>query len=490
MKFFDEVHIKVKSWSGWDWIISGRREKHVPFGWPSWGNGWKWWSVIIVWTSNERTLMPYRYNLMYKAKDWMKGWSKEQYGADAENIYLKVPLWTIIKDTKTQQVIWSISEQDQEIEIAQWWKGGVWNMHFVTPQVQYPEIALHWEPGQQREITLELQLLADVALVWLPSVWKSSLINAVSNVKAKTAEYHFTTLVPNIWIVQHKSTSFTLIDVPWLIVWASSGKWLWIDFLRHILKSRVLCFMVDMSKYENWFKDFNMCRNEWCEYLLKKFPWSTISIKEKDNNICMELNDVAWEVLLEKIITRVANKSDVLQDDELAEDFMWVLAKYLQKWLDSEYWLPKDLVNKNVFWLSTVSRNGIDKRLDKIIGIVNNISISNTSHLEPSFSLIQDPEPKVTDITTKELEFLKDNNYLQEDQNLTKVKVREVFHTQIGYLSFVVPRWNQQAELRYRQKLDQQWHLGRLQWFGVKKWHILKVKSFYTWLDDKYILRD
>ncbi len=483
MKFFDEVTIKVKSWAWWNGIISWRREKHVPFGWPSGGNGWNWWSVVLQWTTNERTLMQYRYNVIYKADPGENWWSKEQYWKDAEDIILKVPLWTIVKHTKTWSIIWHITTEGEMLVLANWWKWWVWNMHFVTPQVQYPEIALYGEPWITKEITLELQLLADVALVWMPSVWKSSLINVVSNVKAKTAEYHFTTLIPNLWVVDHKKKSFILIDIPWLIEWASDWKWLWSDFLRHILKSRALSFMIDASKFESWWKDFWILFNELKNYLLERYEDSDIQLTLIDKKIYLEVKTKWWDVILRKAVYWIINKVDILWDTEIVQEVMdwWKL------YCHNETWISKKDIIENTYWLSAATREWVDNRLNQMITTVDNELIISKFEFE-KVEILHKIDISIKDITELEKEDLQAWGYLPADVDWSKIKVREVVHPQVGYLSYVVPWWNDQAELRYWRQLEKQWHLEWMWTVWAKKWHILKVISLYEGVNDKYIL--
>ncbi len=490
MKFFDEVNITVKSWSGGDWLISGRREKHVPFGGPAGGNGGNGWSIYLQGTSNERTLMKYRYNLMYRAKPGEKGWNKEQYGKDAEDLTLMVPLWTLIRQTKTWRIVGQITKEWEQLLLVKWWKWWVGNMQFVTPQVQYPEMALHGEPGHTLDITLELQLLADVALVWMPSVGKSSLINAVSNVKAKTAEYHFTTLIPNVGVVGHKSKSFVLIDIPGLIEWASDGKGLGSEFLRHILKSRALCFMIDAQKFEQGRNDFDILYNELYTYVLDKYPWAKINLVHKEELVVMELTDDQWSTIFSKALYWIVNKIDMLWDDDIIQEYNEGWNSHLReslKWLGLKApWFDATSLS---YPISAVTRIWVDNRLDSMIWVVDNQWLISTVDYE-AVTIEQEHIDSVNNITDTTLDELLDKGYLPEENENKKKKVREVNRAQVSYLANVVPRWNEQAEMRFWRQLDQQGHLDRMQDAGVKKWDILKVISWYHGVQDKFIMRE
>ena len=250
MQFYDEVKIHIQSGQWWNWIASWRRESGIPFGWPDGGDWWKWWNIKITSVKDENTLLPYKYIKNYKAQNWEPGRTKDQYWANWKDKTLIVPIWTIIKDTNTGDILYHFTK-DKESRIAlEGWEGWRWNIHFKTPVLQYPTFAMLWEPWHEREITLELQLLWDVALIGSPSVWKTSIINFVSHTKWKVAEYPFTTLIPNLWSVQTNNHNFNIIDIPWIIKWASDWKWLWNQFLRHIIKSRIFCFVCDIARYE------------------------------------------------------------------------------------------------------------------------------------------------------------------------------------------------------------------------------------------------
>ena len=427
---------------------------------------------------------------MYKAKPGERWGNKEQYGKDAEDLILQVPLGTLVRQTKTGAIVGQVTEEGEQLLLV---KGGKWwvgNMHFVTPQIQYPEMALYGEPGHSLWLTLELQLLADVALVGMPSVGKSSLINAVSNVKAKTAEYHFTTLIPNVGVVEHKKKSFVLIDIPGLIQGASDGKGLGSEFLRHILKSRALCFMLDANKFEQGRKDFDILFLELKNYILSKYKDASVNLVQQEKLIIMEVRDEEGEMLFSKAIYWIINKKDTLWDEELIQEYMDGRYNHVIKTLAEHDLKVKGTMLKNLTTvLSAATRQWIEPWLDQMIWIVDNDSLMSTIVYEP-VAIQKQVKESIKDITESILPELLEQWYLPEGQDHSKKKVREVNHSQVSYLSNIVPRWNDQAEMRYRRQLDQQ---GLLWWMShawVKKWDILKVISWYHGVKDQFILRE
>ncbi len=271
MQFYDEVRITVASGKGGDGIASGRRAPWIPLWWPSWWDGGDGGSVFFVASKDENTLIDYKYKKQFKAKPWEPGRTKDQYGAHGENLELIVPIGTMIKDTESWKLIAQLEHDKQKIEILKGGEGGLGNIHFKDAVNQYPNFYTLGEPGQEKEITLELQLLADVGLIGSPSVWKSSLINCMADVKAKVADYPFTTLVPNLGSVSVWDYRFNVIDIPGLIEGASEGKGLGNAFLRHVLKARVFAFVADLSRFESWIKETVGLFHEIIRYITNRF---------------------------------------------------------------------------------------------------------------------------------------------------------------------------------------------------------------------------
>lgn len=260
--FIDEVKLKLISGKWWDGIVSWRREKYIAKWWPWWWDWGKWWDVYIETDSNLNTLSDYRHRKVIKADSWESWWTNQMHWSDAQDLILRVPVWTIVKDADTWEVIADLDEENLRLLILKWWKWGFWNSHFCSSTRQAPAFAELWDEAQERNISLELKLVADIWIIWVPSAWKSSLISVITNVKPKIWDYPFTTLVPNLWVLEHKWKNLVLEDVPWLIPWAHEWKWLWINFLRHIERTWVLLHLLDLYKMDQIFQDYEDIRKE------------------------------------------------------------------------------------------------------------------------------------------------------------------------------------------------------------------------------------
>ena len=233
--FLDTAKISVKAGRGGDGMVAFRREKYVPNGGPWGGDGGKGGSVIFKVDEGLRTLMDFRYNRKFKAKNGEKGMTKGMHGRGAEDLIVSIPPGTTVRDAETGKVITDMVEDGQEFVVAHGGRGGRGNIRFATPRNPAPEIAENGEPGEERELQLELKILADVGLVGFPSVGKSTILSVVTAAKPKIGAYHFTTIVPNLGMVRTKSgESFAMADLPGLIEGASQGVGLGTQFLRHI----------------------------------------------------------------------------------------------------------------------------------------------------------------------------------------------------------------------------------------------------------------
>lgn len=179
-----------------------------------------------------------------------------------EDLILFVPVWTIIKDAKTLVKIADLTQNNTRFLIVKWGRWGYWNAHFVSSTRQAPKFAELWDIWEERDVVLELKLVADIGIIWVPSAWKSTLIWNITNVKPKIWDYPFTTIIPNLWVLEHKNKTLVLEDVPGLIPWASQWKWLWIDFLRHIERTKVLLHLLDMYRLDQVFDDYINIRKE------------------------------------------------------------------------------------------------------------------------------------------------------------------------------------------------------------------------------------
>jgi GTPase len=260
--FIDTAEITVKAGNGGKGVISFRREKFVPKGGPNGGDGGDGGDVVAVATAQLSTLMDFRYKKEYAAENGAPGGGGNKTGRNGAPILLKVPVGTIIRDAVTNEVIADLDHDGQTEVIARHGIGGRGNSHFATSTNQAPRHAEPGRPGEERRITLELKLLADVGLVGFPNAGKSTLISRISAAKPKIADYPFTTLVPNLGIVYiGTGRSFVVADIPGLIEGASQGKGLGHQFLRHVERSGVLCFLVDgtgddpLSDYQTLHKE-------------------------------------------------------------------------------------------------------------------------------------------------------------------------------------------------------------------------------------------
>lgn len=270
--FVDRVKIYVKGGDGGNGMVAFRREKYVPKGGPAGGDGGRGADVVFEVEEGLRTLMDFRYQRHFKATRGEHGMSKNQHGRGAKDMIVKVPPGTVVMDAETEAVIADLTEHGQRAVIAKGGRGGRGNTRFATPANPAPELSEHGEPGQEREVILELKLLADVGLVGFPSVGKSTLLSVVSSAKPKIAEYHFTTLVPNLGMVEtDDGRSFVMADLPGLIEGAHSGVGLGHQFLRHIERTRVIIHVIDMASTEGRdpINDYQTINKELEEYNLR-----------------------------------------------------------------------------------------------------------------------------------------------------------------------------------------------------------------------------
>lgn len=249
--FVDQVKVFVKAGDGGNGIVAYRREKYIPLGGPAGGDGGSGGDVIFKVDEGLNTLMDFRYQRHFKAKRGENGMSKGQHGKNSEPLILPVPPGTIVRDEDTGEVIADLTKHEQEAVIAKGGRGGRGNSRFATPRNPAPDFAENGEPGVERNLQIELKLIADVGLVGFPSVGKSTFISVVSAAKPKIADYHFTTLAPNLGVVETQDQrSFVLADLPGLIEGAHEGIGLGHQFLRHVERTRVIVHVIDMASTE------------------------------------------------------------------------------------------------------------------------------------------------------------------------------------------------------------------------------------------------
>lgn len=251
MKFIDEAKIEVVAGRGGNGAVSFRREKFVPRGGPDGGDGGRGGSVFAVADENVNTLVEYRFVKRYQAKNGEKGHGSDRYGAGADDIELKMPVGTVIRDTDTDEIVADLTHHGQRVCLARGGKGGLGNIHFKSSVNRAPKQSTPGEEGEARSLQLELKVLADVGLLGMPNAGKSTLIRAVSAARPKVADYPFTTLHPNLGVVRlDENHSFVMADIPGLIEGAAEGAGLGHRFLKHLARTGLLLHVVDLAPFD------------------------------------------------------------------------------------------------------------------------------------------------------------------------------------------------------------------------------------------------
>ncbi len=301
--FTDKAKIFIKAGKGGNGAISFRREKYVAAGGPDGGDGGKGGSVVFRVDPGMTTLTDFRYKRKYAAANGDDGSGKRQKGKTGEDIIIKVPMGTVVRDAESNRILADLSVPGKDVILARGGNGGWGNSHFATAVRQTPNFAKNGQPGDEREITLELKLLADVGLVGFPNVGKSTLLSRTTKADPKIANYHFTTLEPNLGVVDlgtHRS--FVMADIPGIIEGASEGVGLGHEFLRHIERTRILIHVVDVSGIEgrNPIEDFDIINDELSKY--------DMALEERPQIIA-------------------ANKTDIIQNPEAYEEFLAEMKK-------------------------------------------------------------------------------------------------------------------------------------------------------------------
>ncbi len=290
--FIDYVEIQVESGKGGDGCVSFRREKYVPKGGPDGGDGGRGGNIIVRANENLNTLLDYRYKRHYKAENGQPGGGALKTGRNGEDVILKVPVGTVIKNIEIDIVIFDLDEHGKEAVIAPGGRGGKGNDHFKSPTNQTPRNATPGQPGKKLKLALELKLLADVGLVGYPNAGKSTLLARVTAAKPKIADYPFTTLIPNLGIVKlHDYRTLVMADIPGIIEGASEGKGLGVQFLRHIQRTAILLFLIDGFAFD---------------------------VEETDGNLYRELEKYDPD-LVNRTIIKAVNKIDIIEQGKLEQ---------------------------------------------------------------------------------------------------------------------------------------------------------------------------
>lgn len=332
--FIDEVVIKVEAGNGGDGCLAFRREKYVAMGGPFGGNGGHGSNIIFKVDEGLHTLIDLRYMKTIKGKKGENGRGKNQNGAAAEDVIIKVPQGTIVTDLGTGFIIADLKEKDDEVVVAYGGRGGRGNTAFKTQSNPAPNFAENGEPGEVKELKVELKLLADVGLVGMPSVGKSTIISCVSKAKPKIAAYHFTTLSPNLGVARTKDgRSFVIADLPGLIEGASLGEGLGDRFLKHIERTRVIAHVIDMSAFEG--------RDPYLDYV----------------TINKELENFNKDILKKPEII-IANKMDLPSAKENLEKF------------------KKKIGDKKIFEVSAMTNTGLEDVVTALADMLDEIPVT------------------------------------------------------------------------------------------------------------------
>ena len=331
--FTDYAKIIIKSGDGGNGAVSFRREKYVAAGGPDGGDGGRGGSIYFIVDPDSNTLVDFRFKKKFKAENGKNGEGARRYGKSGEDLYVKVPIGTLIKDVETGKIIADLSHKGQKELILPGGRGGKGNSHFATSTRQAPRFSQDGEKGIEKEVILELKLLADVGLIGFPNVGKSTFLSKTTSATPKIADYHFTTLEPNLGVVKNDyGESFVIADIPGIIEGASNGTGLGLQFLRHIERTRLLLHVIDVSGIEgrNPVDDFKTINEE-----LKSYS----------------------EKLSKRKQIIVANKIDSMQDENLYND--------LEK-------LAKEN-NMEIFKISAVTGEGISELLKRVSQVLKEL---------------------------------------------------------------------------------------------------------------------
>ena len=340
--FTDYTKIIIKSGDGGNGAATFRREKYVAAGGPDGGDGGKGGDIYFQVDKDKNTLIDFRYNKKFKAENGENGSGSHCNGKYGKDLYIKVPIGTIVKDVETGKVVADLSNPDQTELILKGGRGGRGNSHFATATRQAPRFSEDGEKGEEKEIILELKLLADVGLLGFPNVGKSTFLSVVTEARPKIANYHFTTLEPNLGVVKTKNgDGFVIADIPGIIEGASEGVGLGIQFLRHVERTRLLLHFLDVSGQEgrNPVEDFNTINEE-----LKKYSEKLSSRKQ--------------------II--VANKIDAMQDEDLLKEVEKLAKKEKLK----------------LFKISAATKQGIEELIDYVTEELKNLPKEDLIEIE------------------------------------------------------------------------------------------------------------
>ena len=415
--FVDEVIIDVTAGHGGDGCMAFRREKYVAMGGPFGGNGGKGGDIIFKADEGLRTLIDLRYKKHVKGEPGNNGSGKNKNGSSANDTIIKVPVGTTIKDNDTGVIIGDLIKHGQEIIVSYGGRGGRGNVNNATKNNPCPSYAERGEPGEERKIKVELRMLADVGLVGLPSVGKSTLLSMITNANPKIASYHFTTLSPNLGVVSTKDYSYTIADLPGLISGASEGLGLGIKFLKHIERTKIIAHIIDMSGIEG--------RDPYEDYL----------------TIRKELENFSPKLLDKKEII-IANKMDIPESKNNLKKF-------------------KEKVHQDIYEISALRNEGLDKVVNALEELVKNTKdeVLFSEDIQESHVLYQFKKEKPFTI-------IKENNtYIIKGEKVEKLFKMTNFNTE-------------EALIRFSNKLRKMGIDDELEKMGINEGDIVRILDY------------
>lgn len=415
--FIDEVVMEVEAGRGGDGCMAFLREKFVPMGGPNGGNGGKGADIVFKADEGLKTLVDLRYMKNVKGSPGANGEGKNKSGKYAENKIIRVPVGTTIKDYESNYIIADLTKNNEEVIVAYGGKGGRGNVTLATKKNPCPSFAERGEPGEIRKIKVELRMLADVGLVGMPSVGKSTLLSMITNANPKIASYHFTTLSPNLGVVKTKNNNFTIADLPGLIEGASSGVGLGHKFLKHIERTKIIAHIIDMSSQEG--------RDPYDDYITVRKELQTFSPK-----------------LLNKKEIIIANKMDIYAAKENLEKF-------------------KDKIGKEVYEISALN----NQNLDVLINVLSDM-VKNTKEEVLYDEEIQEKHVLYKFKSEKPYTIIKDNNtYIIKGEKVEKIFKMINFNTE-------------EAISRFAKKLRNMGVDEELESLGIKEGDIVKILDY------------
>lgn len=423
--FVDELEIKLIAGSGGDGCTSFRREKYVPMGGPDGGNGGRGASIIFKVDKNLKTLIDLSYKKIIKAQKGENGKGSNKYGKNALDIIIKVPAGTTIFNKDDNELIADLTEYDEEVVVAHGGRGGRGNKAFATHDNPAPKFSEKGEPGEELVVKLELKVLADVGLIGLPSVGKSTILSLISAAKPKIASYHFTTLSPNLGVVNLKNKkSFVIADLPGLIKGASEGIGLGHEFLKHAMRTKILAHVIDMGSSEgrNPIDDYQIIRSE-----IEKYS----------------------EILKNKKEIIIANKMDLDSASKNLEEF------------------KKTYPNLDIIEVSCMNNTGLDNLIEKLASILDSL-----------------PEVKLYDESDYKLyKFVENEPFtINRDGNIWIVKGKEI-ETLLKMTKFE----EDEGTLRFARKFKGMGIEETLEKLGAKPGDEVQILDYmFTFKDDEY----